>query len=148
MPPRGPGTAPLTSTSSRSGSAWTTSRFRVVTCSPPMRPAIRVPLKTRAGVAQAPMEPGDRCFLWLPCEAPWPLKLCRFMPPAKPLPLETAMASTRSPALEQVGVELLADLVLADVVEAELDQPRPGSTPALAKWPCSGLVRVAARRTP
>ena len=121
-PPRGPGTAPLTRISSRSGSAETTSRFRAVTWRPPMRPAIRVPLKTRDGVAQAPIDPGTRWVLWLPWEAPWPLKLCRFMPPAKPLPLDTAMASTRSPGAHGVGRQLLADLVVADVVEAQLDQ--------------------------
>ena len=98
MPPRGPGTAPLTRISSRSGSAWTISRLSVVTCWPPIRPAIRVPLNTRAGVAQAPIDPGERCFLWLPWEAPCPLKLWRFIAPAKPFPLDTAMASTSSPA--------------------------------------------------
>ena len=41
-----------------SASASTTWRFSVVTFSPPMRPAMRVPLNTRAGVAQAPTEPG------------------------------------------------------------------------------------------
>src|SRR5205807_2340876 len=97
-PPRGPGTAPFTSSSSRSGSAATTSRFKVVTRSAPSRPAMRVPLKTRAGVAQAPTDPGARCFLWFPWEAPWPLKLWRFMEPAKPLPLLTAVTSTSSPA--------------------------------------------------
>ncbi len=96
--PRAPGTAPLTRTSSRSASAETTSRLRAVTWVPPIWPAMRVPLKTRDGVAQAPMAPGTRWLRWFPCEAPWPLKLWRFMPPAKPLPLLTAMASTRSPA--------------------------------------------------
>ena len=70
----------------------------MVTFSPPMRPAIAVPLNTRAGVAQAPMEPGARCIRWVPWLAPWPLKLWRFMTPAKPLPLLTAVTSTSSPA--------------------------------------------------
>ena len=56
-----------------------------------------MPLNTRAGVAQAPIEPGARCFLWLPCDAPWPLKLCRCIAPVKPLPFETPVTSTRSP---------------------------------------------------
>ena len=34
---------------------------------PPMRPAMRMPLKTRPGVEQPPIEPGLR---WLRC-APW-----------------------------------------------------------------------------
>ena len=85
-------------------------RLRVVTRSPPIWPAIRVPLNTRAGVAQAPMEPGARWCLWLPWLAPWPLKLWRFIAPAKPLPLLTAVTSTLSPALSRSTVELLADL--------------------------------------
>jgi hypothetical protein len=35
---------------------------------PPIRPAIRTPLNTRPGVAHAPMEPGERCLRWVPCE--------------------------------------------------------------------------------
>ena len=70
----------------------------MVTRSPPMRPAIFVPLNTRDGVAQAPIEPGARCTRWAPWEAPRPLKPWRFMGPAKPLPLLTAVTSTRSPA--------------------------------------------------
>ena len=77
----------------RSVSTPTTSRLRVVTRSPPMRPAIGMPLKTRAGVAQAPIEPGARCTLWLPWLAPWPEKLCRSMTPGKPLPLEIPATS-------------------------------------------------------
>src|SRR5690606_29752783 len=53
-PPLGPGTAPRTSRRFFSASEETTRRLRVVTFSAPMRPAIRVPLNTRAGVAQAP----------------------------------------------------------------------------------------------
>ena len=142
MPPRGPGTAPRTRISSRSASAWTTSRFSVVTWCPPMRPAMRVPLKTRAGVAQAPMDPGERCFLWLPWAAPWPLKLWRFMAPAKPLPLDTAMASTRSPGSMTSAVSCWpTSKPLASSMRSST-RCRPGSTPAAAKWPCSGLVRV------
>ena len=52
---------------------------------PPIRPGILVPLKTRAGSALAPIEPGARTL----CE-PWltgpRLKLWRLIVPAKPLP--------------------------------------------------------------
>ena len=65
--PSEPGTAPLMSSRPFSASTAWTVRFWVVTCSPPIRPAIRMPLKTRPGVAQPPMEPGLR---WLRC-APW-----------------------------------------------------------------------------
>ena len=81
----------------RSGSLSMTSRFSVVVRTLPCWPAIFMPLNTRAGVAQAPIEPGARCFLWLPCDAPWPLKLCRCIAPVKPLPFETPVTSTRSP---------------------------------------------------
>ena len=57
-----------------------------------------MPLNTRAGVAHAPIEPGERCFLWLPWHAPWPLKLWRCIAPVKPLPFEMPVTSTRSPA--------------------------------------------------
>ena len=53
-------------------------------------PAIFMPLNTRAGVAHAPIEPGERCFLWLPCDAPWPLKLWRCITPVKPCALADA----------------------------------------------------------
>ena len=56
-----------------------------------------MPLKTRLGVEDAPIEPGLR---WLRCE-PWeaetPLKLWRFMTPAKPLPLLVPTTSTLLP---------------------------------------------------
>src|SRR3712207_3597109 len=81
-PPTGPGTAPLMSSRPCSASTLWTVRLRVVTCSWPIRPAMRVPLNTRAGVAHAPMEPGERCLRWTPCPAPRPRKLCRFMTPA------------------------------------------------------------------
>ncbi len=72
-------------------------RFSVVWRTPPIRPAIRMPRKTRPGVAQPPIEPGLR---WLRCE-PWeeltPWKPCRFMTPAKPLPLVVPTTSTSSP---------------------------------------------------
>ena len=132
MPPRGPGTAPLTRISSRSASAWTTSRLSVVTCWPPMRPAIRVPLKTRAGVAQAPIEPGARWCLWLPWAPPWPLKLWRFMAPAKPLPLDTAVTSTCSPACRMSAVISWPTSYSEASSTRSSTSRRPGSTPALA----------------
>ena len=58
--------------------------------------------------------------------APWPLKLWRFMAPAKPLPLLTAVTSTSSPASSTSAADLLADLVAGGVVEAQLDELRAG----------------------
>ena len=65
-----------------------------------MRPAIRMPLKTREGVADAPIEPGLRT-LCEPCETGPRLKLWRLIVPAKPLPIpipETLIASPGSKA--------------------------------------------------
>ena len=78
----GAGDGALDEQQARSASTAWTVRFCVVVRTWPMRPAMRVPLKTRAGVAQAPMEPGERCLRWTPWPAPRPLKLWRFMTPA------------------------------------------------------------------
>src|SRR6185437_3125210 len=85
--PLGPGTAPLIRSSPRSASTACTVSDCTVVRTPPIRPAIRTPLNTRPGVAHAPMEPGERCLRWVPCAAPRPLKPCRFITPALPLPL-------------------------------------------------------------
>src|SRR3989338_7034582 len=61
-----PGTAPSTASKFSSESTFATFKFRTVTRSPPMRPAIRVPFKTRCGQT-APMEPGSRSECFCPC---------------------------------------------------------------------------------
>ena len=63
---------------------------------PPIRPAIRMPLKTRDGVAEAPIEPGLRT-LCEPCETGPRLKLWRLIVPWKPLPIETPETLILSP---------------------------------------------------
>src|SRR5581483_10839160 len=93
-PPRRPGMAPLISSTPFSASTLCTTRFCVVTRSLPIRPAIRVPLNTRAGVAQPPIEPGRRWTACAPWLAPWPRKPCRFIVPAVPLPLGVPVTST------------------------------------------------------
>src|SRR6185295_15869458 len=95
--PLGPGTAPLTSSRLFSVSTACTVRFCTVKRWLPMRPAIRTPLKTRPGVAQAPMEPGERCLRSTPWLARRPWNPWRFMTPAKPLPLVLPLTSMRSP---------------------------------------------------
>ena len=57
------------------------------------------------------------------------MKLCRFMAPAKPLPLDTAIASTALTRSESPGVELLPHLVSVRVVDPQLDQLLPGLDP-------------------
>src|SRR4029078_9441225 len=66
MPLFGPGTAPLTSSRLRSTSTWWRTTRGGVTRTPPMRPAIFCPRKTRDGFAEAPIDPGARTL----CE-PW-----------------------------------------------------------------------------
>ena len=119
-----------------------------MTCSPPIRPAIFMPLNTRPGRSTTPIEPGRTVLLWLPWLAPWPLKLWRFIAPAKPLPRLMAVTSTRSPFGQDVGADLLADLEAVDVVEAQLDQVGARPTLALAKWPASGLLSLRASFVP
>src|SRR5437762_7720473 len=58
--PVAPGTDPLIATIECSGSTATTCTRFAVRWSPPMRPAIRVPLNTRPGVVPAPTAPGAR----------------------------------------------------------------------------------------
>src|SRR5690606_1733229 len=141
-PPLGPGTAPLTSSRFRSG--WTSwmVRFWTVWRTPPIRPAIRVPLKTRAGVAHAPMAPGERCLRSTPWEPRSPWKPCRFITPAKPLPLVRPVTSTSWPgANRSTATSWPSVYSLASVVRSST-RCRRGATPALAKWPDSGLLTL------
>ena len=69
-----PGTAPRTRMRLESARMRTTRRFFTFTRSPPVRPAMRVPLNTRPGVAQPPIEPGLRWLRCAPCEAETPAK--------------------------------------------------------------------------
>src|SRR5206468_12172715 len=59
-PPFGPGMAPLTAITLSSVSTLTISRFRIVTCCVPMRPAIFMPGKTRDRKLDATMDPAAR----------------------------------------------------------------------------------------
>src|SRR4029077_8722064 len=96
-PPTDPGTAPAISSRLRSVSTSATLRPRWVTRWSPMWPAILMPLRTRAGVADAPIDPGART-LCEPCDTGPRWKLWRLIVPAKPLPLERPLTLTFSPA--------------------------------------------------
>ena len=74
-----------------------TVRFCAVRFLPPMRPAIFLPLKTRPGFWQPPMEPCARCVFDTPCVARCPPKFQRFMAPWKPLPRVAPRTSTSWP---------------------------------------------------
>ena len=95
------------------------SAFLTVTRALPMWPAMRVPLNTLPGVVPPPIEPGARCE-----SEPWVSgprrKWWRLTVPEKPLPLLTPMTSTMSPSANMRHVQRLADLVLGQVVDAEL----------------------------
>ena len=111
-----------------------------MTRSLPMWPAIRIPLKMRAGVAQAPTEPGERCLRSVPWEADRPLKPCRFITPAKPLPLDTPTTSTRSPGVNTSALSSWPRVYSPASAVRSSTRWRLASTPALAKWPARGLL--------
>ena len=114
-----------------------------MTRSPPMRPAMRMPLKTRLGVEEAPIEPGLRWLRCEPCEAETPLKLWRFMTPAKPLPLLVPTTSTSWPASKIVDGELLAERVLGGVGGAHLGEVAARRDAGLLEVAGGGLVHLA-----
>src|SRR5437016_10412949 len=96
-PFEGPGIAPLTRITCCSASTATTSRFLMVRFTAPMCPGRRLPLMTRDGYADEPIEPG--CLPCVgPCEACPATNLWRFTTPAKPRPLVTPSTSTCWPA--------------------------------------------------
>ena len=82
----------------RSTSVRTTCRFCVVTLAAPMWPAIFLPLNTLPGSWHWPVEPCERWLIDTPWLARSPRKLCRFIAPAKPLPMETPETSTNCPS--------------------------------------------------
>ena len=98
----------------------------MVTRSLPIWPAIRMPLNTREGVAQAPIAPGERCLRSVPWLAHSPAKPWRFIDAREPLPLETPTTSACSPGLEDVGLDLLARRRSRGVVGPELDEVAAG----------------------
>ena len=82
-----------------------------------------MPLKTRAGSAEAPTEPGART-LWEPCETGPRLKPWRLIVPWKPLPIATPETLTRWPGsnCSTVAASPIFELLRAEVLVAELDQ--------------------------
>ena len=69
---------------------------------------MRMPLKTRDGVAEAPIEPGLR-MLCEPCDFGPRWNLCRLIVPAKPLPIPIPATLIASPGLEGLDGHRLAD---------------------------------------
>ena len=91
-----------TSRSTTVSPSWVT-RFE------PICPAIFIPLKTREGVADAPIDPGLRTL----CE-PWVtgprLKLWRLIVPAKPLPIEVPETLIENHFRRDPGIRATQDL--------------------------------------
>ena len=106
-----------------------------------MRPAILMPLKTRDGVAEAPIEPGLRT-LCEPCETGPRLKLWRLIVPAKPLPIPIPEILMVSPGSKASTV--IASPSVSSRRPAELDQaPVRLEPPQVAEL---GLARSSAPR--
>src|SRR6202008_10495 len=140
--PRGPGTAPLIRSSPRSASTACTVSDWTVVRTPPIRPALPCPLNTRPGVAHAPMEPGERCLRWVPCAAPRPLKPCRFITPAVPLPLLLPVTSTCCPLANTSAVSSCPSVYSdASSVRSSARYLR-GVRPAFSNTPATGFVTL------
>src|SRR5574343_13694 len=149
-PPLEPGMAPLIRSRPRASSTRTTSRFWVVTVTSPRWQNIFLPGNTRPGSCAMEMEPGTLCERLLPCEARCEPKLWRLIVPAKPLPMEVPCTSTFWPAANTVTGTAAPAAYWAAVsgVTRNSWMISPASTPALARWPATGLVTRDARRLP
>ena len=85
-----------------------------------MRPAILMPLNTRDGVAEAPIEPGLR-MLCEPCERGPLQKLCRLIVPWKPLPMPIPATLISSPG-SKISTVTLSPSTAPSIGAAELDE--------------------------
>ena len=106
----------------------------------PIWPGPRMPLKTRAGYAAAPIEPGART-LCEPCDLGPLAKPWRLIVPWKPLPLETPEILTRSPSANASALTVSPTVQLAGLV-AELDHVLHGRRVGLLEMSELGLGEV------
>ena len=116
-------------------SVLTTWIFCVVTRSAPRWPGIFLFLKTLPGSWRLPVEPMERWLTDTPCVARKPAKFQRFMPPAKPLPIEVPGHVDELAGNEMVDGDLGTDrdqVVRADAeflhlaLRLDLRRPRNG----------------------
>ena len=103
-----------------------------------MRPAILMPLKTRDGVADAPIEPGLR-MLCEPCERGPLEKLCRLIVPWKPLPIPMPATLIASPGWKFSTVTL-SPSTAPSIGPRNSTSLRCGPTPKRLRCPSSGFV--------
>ena len=98
-----------------------------------------MPLNTREGVADAPIEPGARTL----CE-PWDLgpqaKLWRLIVPWKPLPLETPEILTFWPT-SKASTVTVSPTCSSPASSRNSATWRIGGASAFLRWPSSALVR-------
>src|SRR6185295_2123787 len=136
-----PGTAPRTSSSWRASSMRTMSRFCVVRLTLPSWPDIFLPGNTRPGSCAIEIEPGTLCERLLPCEARCEPKWWRLIVPEKPLPIVVPWTSTRWPTAKTPIGTCPPALYSAATASATRNSwtTSPATTPALARWPASGL---------
>src|SRR5262245_48761783 len=117
----------------------TTFRFLTVTCSLPMCPAARMPLNTRDGNADEPIEPGARWNI-----EPWlfapPPKLWRRMTPWKPLPFDVPITSTLATPSKMSTRTWSPGLNAAPGARRNSRRSRVGGTPAFSWCPRTGFV--------
>ena len=96
-----------------------------------------MPLNTRDGVADAPIEPGART-LCDPCVTGPREKLCRLIVPWKPFPIETPVTLTFSPGSKASTVTVSPGVSSCRPrISTSL---RCGPTPFFFRCPSSGFV--------
>src|SRR3954452_21016117 len=144
-PPFGPGTEPRTR--SRFSRMSTTSRPRWVTRLFPIWPGPRMPLNTRAGSAEAPIEPGART-LCEPCDLGPEAKLCRLIVPAKPLPFEVPDTLTVWPFSKTEPTASSAPTSSSPGSPRHSARCFSQPTPAFFRWPSFGLLSDFSRTSP
>ena len=110
-----------------------------------MWPAIRMPLNTREGVAEAPIEPGART-LCEPCDLGPLEKLWRLIVPAKPLPFERPLTFTASPGWNDSTVTVSP--TESPSASRNSTRWRCGATPACFRWPTSGRLSLRSLTSP
>ena len=105
-----------------------------------------MPLKTRAGYAAAPIEPGART-LCEPCDLGPLAKPWRLIVPWKPLPLETPEILTWSPSAKASAVTV-SPTVSSPASSRNSTTCFMGGASAFLRWPSSGLERCFSLTAP
>ena len=145
--PCGPGTAPRTSIRLRSGMISTTVRPRWVTRPPPIRPGPRMPLNTREGVAEAPIEPGRAHVVRAVATWGREAKLWRLIVPWKPLPLDLPEILTFWPT-SKASTVTVSPTSSSPASSRNSTTWRWAEASAFLRWPSSALVSAFSLQAP